>query len=192
MRAADYLIVRSKKAYNNTKGGLISNSSVEDVSSINREVEVHKVPKGVVLEEGDKVIIHHNILRFRNNMKGNIVNSNYYLGVEGEYILYFVPLTEIFMYKREGLDWTPLEPFCFVKPIGAEDSSGVILTEEDSFDHKGNVRHQGILTYINKDQVKQGLKVGDRVVFSTWGEYEFEINGEILYKMSAQHILIKI
>lgn len=192
MKSLNYLIVKAKDSYNNSIGGVSRNTSIETVSSINREVEVESAPDNVIITKGDKVIIHHNILRLRNNLKGNLVNSNYYLKVEGDFTYYVVPLTEIFMYKKPNGAWTSLEPYCFIKPILSKESKTVLLGEEDSFDHKGHLKHYGILKYSNKELDSLGLKVGDTIIFSTWGEYEFEIEGEIVYKMSTKDILVKL
>jgi co-chaperonin GroES (HSP10) len=192
MKSVNHIIVKVRDSYNNNKRGIIQNTSIETVSSINREVEVYSAPEGVVINKGNKVIIHHNILRFRNNMKGQLINSNYFLGTVNDYKLFIVPLTEVFMYKSDDSDWTALDPFCFIKPVKKENLDKVLLSEEDSFDHKGNVKHHGIIKYPNKYMEELGLKVGDKVIFSNWSEYEFEIEGELLYKMSTKDILVKI
>ena len=192
MEAVNHLIVKTLDSYNNKKEGVVVNSSIETVSNINREVEVYDAPDGLLVKKGDKVIIHHNILRLRNSMKGQLINSNYFLGVEDGYALFIVPLTEVFMYKRGDSGWKAIDPYCFIKPIKKEELNTVLLTEEESFDHKGNVKHHGIVVYPNKEMIEKGIKKGDKVIFSTWSEYEFEINGEILYKMSTKDILIKL
>lgn len=190
MKTVNYLIVKAKDIYKNEKNGFITNSSIETVLNINREVEVVSAPDFTILKEGDQVLIHHNILRYRNNMKGVVVQSDYFLGFDGDYILYFVPLTEVFMYKRGDSDWQALDPYCFVRPIKKEDGS-LILRHGDNFDHKGNLMHHGVMVYPNKQLSKQGIKKGDVVIFSLYSEYEFDFGDEVLYKMSTRDILMK-
>ena len=78
MQSPDRFIVRpiKGKRYNNTKeiGGLefITSTSEEDVSASNREAEVISVPlnyKGEI-EKGDVLLVHHNVFKFYNDMKG--------------------------------------------------------------------------------------------------------------------------
>ena len=64
MKAVKYVIVESEQDYNNEvtlSGGqkIIVNTTIESVSNINRQVEVVSVPKGLILQEGDVIIIHH-------------------------------------------------------------------------------------------------------------------------------------
>ena len=187
MKTLNYLIIEAKDAYINIKNGMIINTSIEDVSRINRIGKVISAPDHVVVKEGDYVLIHHNIMRKRLDTKGNPILSDYHL--EGD--KYFVPLREVFMYKRDDNDWLSLEPFCFVKPIPVKDDETTLfqLSKEEK-SYKGNVKNRGILTYPNQELLNQGLKAGQQVVFADDSEYEFEIEGEIFYKMSTRYVLM--
>jgi co-chaperonin GroES (HSP10) len=105
--------------------------------------------------------------------------------------MYFVPLGEIFMYRRDGSDFQAIAPYTFVKPIEKEDKmvGGFIISASESNSHKGMVKLQGIMAYPNQDLINQGVKAGDRIAFSPYSEYEFNLNGEIYYKMSTKDIL---
>ena len=101
MKSINYLIVELDKAYENevevsTGEKVIVNSTIEDVSFINRKARVVSAPEFTILQKGDEVIVHHNIFRLRNDVKGVVAPSNYDIG-DNKYI---VPLTEVFMYKR--------------------------------------------------------------------------------------------
>ena len=190
MRTINYVIVELDKAYENEveteSGSVIVNSTIESVSNINRVAKVKSAPSYTMLKEGDEVIVHHNIFRLRNDVKGNVTESNFFI----EDNTYFVPLTEIFMYKRDS-DWKPLSPFCFVEPITKEQKSGFDLSITEST-HKGKIKRKGIIRYLNEELLSQGLKEGDTVLFSKNSEYEFDIDGKIHYKMSTKDILMKL
>ena len=185
MTTPNYLIVEVEEEYNNeTKSengfGFIVNTTIESVSNINRIAKVVKAPEYVILEEGDEVVLHHNILRLRNSVGGNVIKSNFYIGDNQ----YYVPLTEVFMYRRDG-EWHPLDPYCFVKPIRGVDREGFSYKNG----YKGNLDHVGEIIVVNKSLEQQGVKKGDIVAFSRDSEYEFNIDGDLLYKMSTKDIL---
>ncbi len=189
MKAVKYVIVESEQDYNNEvtlSGGqkIIVNTTIESVSNINRQVEVVSVPKGLILQEGDVIIIHHNILRRKNDVKGREVRSDYW--IKDNY--YFVPPTEIFLYKRDGV-WYGLDPFVFIEPIKKKpeiSKTGIYLTTKEK-----EVKNTGYIKYINKELESWGLKVGDKVFFKDDSEYEFEIEGQVLYRMKTSDILGK-
>lgn len=196
MNALHYIIVETDRAYNNevNLGGvdITVNTGFEKVEYINRRAEVISAPKGTILRKGDDVIVHHNIFRMRNGIKGVEVQSNYHI----EDNTYFVPPTEVFLYKSGEMDdWEAVDPFCFIRPIEKEKNrvtdSGIIIGEEKS-DNKKYVKHMGTVVYTNRQLKEEGINQGDTIVFSRFSEYEFEINGEILYKMSTGDIMAKI
>lgn len=186
----NYVIVEIDEAYKNEVGGLIVNSTIESVAHINRIARVVDTPIFTTIKKGDEVVVHHNVFRLRNGLRGKRLQSNYHL--EGN--KYFVPLTEVFMYKRGDSDWQAIRPFVFVEPIKNEDKKvgNVIINTSEENSHKGMVKLQGIIRYPNDELISKGVKVGDRIVFSYWSEYEFNINGETLYKMSTNDILAVI
>lgn len=195
MDTFNYLIVRVEDAYSGTvetTSGIKFYETVmlNNTSQINREAEVVSVPKGVILNEGDKVIIHHNICRKRLSTSGEEIPSDYYI----EDNLYFVPLSEVFLYKR-GSKWKALAPYTFVEPIKADSvkSENLIIPEhfyENA--HEGNKHLYGILKYSNEQLEYFGAKEGDTVIFDKDSEYKFEIDGEVLYKMSTKDILATV
>lgn len=188
MNAVNYLIVELEEAYNNedivsTGDSVIVNSTIEKVEHVNRIATVKSAPSFIILQEGDQVIVHHNIFRLRNDIKGNVAESNYHI----EDNIYYVPLTEIFMFKRGDMDWQPILPFCFVEPIEKEEVEGFDLSASEST-FKGRLKQKGIITFPNDDLIAQGIKKGDTVMFSKFSEYEFMIDGKIYYKMKTNDI----
>lgn len=183
----NYIIVEVDEAYVNEVNGIVVNSTIESVAHINRIAKVVDAPEFTILEKGDEVVIHHNMLRLRNGIRGKKVKSNYHL--EGN--LYFVPLTEVFMYKRGDSEWSSLQPFVFVKPIPKEEelTQGLLIGVDNSNSHKGMQKLRGLVKYGNESLSSKGVNNGDKVIFSPWSEYEFNIDGEILYKMSTKDIV---
>jgi len=193
MKTSNYVIVELKDAYSNeeeisTGDSFIVNSTIEDVNYVNRIAEVLVAPDFTVLQKGDEIITHHNIFRLRNDVNGNIAQSNYHLDRDR----YFIPLTELFMYRRDGSDWVALEPYCFVKPIEQkkEDTFFDLSLEDDSY--KGRLHKHGIMSYPNKGLIEQGIEVGDTIIFSDYSEYEFKVEGELYYKMATKDIIGKV
>jgi hypothetical protein len=187
MATINYLIVEIDEAYNNEveilEGeSLVVNSTIENVTYISRRAKVLEAPDFIILEKGDEVIVHHNIFRLRNDTKGHKIQSDFHL----ESNKYFVPLTEIFLYKR-GQDWISLEPYVFVKPIKLRLEETLLVGIKK--DYKGMENRRGIIGFNNKDLIKQGVRVGDEVLFSKNSEYEFKIDGEVYYKMNTKDIL---
>jgi hypothetical protein len=195
MRTYGYLVVEADIEYHNelsTLSGkkLIINNSVEDVSYINRVVTVLSAPSFTPLLPGDKCIVHHNILRMSNDVVGNIVKSDFWIKDN----LFYVPLTEVFAYKRSE-EWQALSPYCFVKPHPTSVNSLLKLVPQvvnEEFTYKGNEKLTGTLVYVNQFQESIGLSTGDEVLFTPYSEHEFNIDGQVLYKMKhADLILVK-
>lgn len=192
MRSINAIIVEAKQTYNNevelTDGkSLILNSTIESVSHINRIATVVAAPKWASIQKGDQVVVHHNIMRSRNDTKGNTIESNYSIGNK----MFIVPPTEIFMYKRDG-DWVALDPYCFVQPIPKDDSEEFFALGESEGTHKGMQKKVGIMSYPNKALLEQDVNVGDKVIFKDYSEYEFEIEGKLYYKMATKDIIATV
>ena len=189
MKTINYLIVELEDVYENKvtlESGqeVIVNSTIEEVNFIKRKAKVISAPDFTILKNGDEVIVHHNIFRLRNDVRGNVAQSNYYIG-ENTYI---VPLNEVFMYKRDDSDWIALNPFSFIEPIEKVKEEGFQLSfEEDSY--KGRVDRVGIAKYLSPDLIEQGVQVGDKVVYKQYSEYEFVVDGKLYYKMRNVNIL---
>lgn len=185
MKTVNYVIVEIDELYKKTEGDIIISDSIENVNSINRVSTVISAPSFTILEKGDKIITHHNVFRKKYTATGVQINSNFW--IEGN--KYFVPLTEIFMFKRDS-DWKSINPFCFIEPISIE-QSGVGFNISD-FSHKDNLKQIGNVLYSNQDLEKLNIVTGDKIIFSKNSEYEFNIDGQLCYKMTTRDILGKI
>lgn len=157
---------------------LIINSSISSHKFVNRKAEIVAIPLAfeTELKKGDKVIVHHNIFRRYYNQKGKSVNSGKYFKDD----MYFASEDQIYM-KQVDNSWKTLKDYCFVKPITNKDGSSSSKLKECV----------GIVKYGNN--VLEALKInkGDLVGFKKNREFEFLIDGEILYCMESNDILIK-
>jgi len=183
MQSIDSFIVKpyNERRYDNIKKlkdiDFITSVSEEDHKSSNRFATVISLPlnyKGEV-RPGDTLIVHHNVFKFYNDMYGRRKSGKSYFKEN----LFFVENDQFFLYKRNN-NWKAHGKYCFVKPIPAEDS--VILK---------NTKHeplQGILKYSNLQLESLGVKEGDKIIFKPESEYEFNIDGELLYRMFTNNI----
>lgn len=171
------------KRYNNTKniGGIdfIISTSQEDHKFSNREAEVIECPINYdgPIKAGDTLLVHHNVFKYYNNMKGKQVSGRSFFKDD----LFFIDNEQFYMYKnKEG--WNAHDKNCFVEPVEVE----------ESYIYKpiSNEPLVGRLKYPNEYLKTQGLKSGDRVSFKPESEYEFNVDGEKMYRMFTKNICI--
>jgi hypothetical protein len=165
------------KRYANTKDDLIVSTSEEDHLFSNRVAEVVETPVGYVgpIKPGHKLLVHHNVFKFYNDMKGNRKSGRSHFKDD----LFFIEDVQFFMYNCGG-GWKARDKYCFVKPIPTEES--VIYK---------NIKEEplvGILTYSNEQLESLGVKEGVKVSFTPESEYEFQVEGEKLYRMYTDNI----
>jgi|TARA_R100001463_G_scaffold25142_1_gene59677 hypothetical protein len=176
-------IISTENRYNNKIDvdgkELVVNTEVteRDYMFVNRIGTVSKVPfyGKSILKKGDQVIVHHNVFRRWVGMDGIEKNSAGFLN-ENEYL---VSDDQIFAYKRDK-NWISLPNYCFVKPI-YKDDKWALKTDENL---------AGVLTYSNDELSELGVTIGDVVGFTPDSEYEFNIEGQKLYRILSNHITI--
>jgi len=176
MKSTFYFLIKPKaQRYNNTKKigdkELIVNSEIFNHQFISREAVIVGLPTQFdhVIEEGDEVIVHHNVFRRFYDIRGNEKNSRSYFK-DGKY---FVSLDQIFMYKRAG-KWKPLPGYFFIKPI--QDEFGL------------EAKQKGIIKYSCCPNI---FKEGELVGYNEAAEYEFIIGNDRLYRVPNIFIEIK-
>lgn len=94
--------------------------------------------------------------------------------------------TQVYAYEDENGDVHTLYDYLFVEPVINEipkTESGIYL----GYEEKEEVE-VGIIRYLNKSGERIGLSVGDRVRFAKDSEYDMEIKGETLYRMTNDDI----
>jgi hypothetical protein len=173
------------KRYSNTKeiGGIefIVSTSEEDHKFSNRFAEVIELPLGYEgpIENGDTLLVHHNVFKFYNDIKGRQKSGKSFFKDD----LFFIEPDQFFMYKRNNT-WISYDRFCFVKPISAVESYIKKPFSEEPL--------MGIMKYPNQYLIDKGIKSGDMVCFAPDSEYEFTVDDEKLYRMYDHQITIKL
>lgn len=179
----NFVIEPVEERYENTKmvdgKELILNTEMQNHEYVSRRGKVISTPINVKtgIKAGDEVILHHNVFRRMYNAMGNEKNSKSFFDEDR----FFVFPDQIFMYKRKG-EWLPVCGFCFIKPIR---NSG-----EDQFNLSPEEELVGIVKYADCIMKRNGIKPGSKVGFKPHSEYEFNIDGEKLYRVPTTNICL--
>jgi len=157
---------------------LIVNTKIESFKSVNNIAEVVSIPLAYKtdIKIGDTVIIHHNVFRRFYDMKGKQKNSRSYFKED----LYFCSADQIYLYKTNN-EWKSFGDRCFIKPL-------------KNIDHLKLDKERkliGILKYGNDSLKELKINPGDLVGYTPFGEFEFIIEGQRLYCMKSNDIVIK-
>ena len=178
----DFIVEPYGQRYNNeVKVGdksLIINTKLESYKSVNNIAKVISVPLAykTPIKPGDLIMIHHNVFRRWYNVKGKEKNSRAYFKDN----LYFVQLDQVYLYKRNN-KWESFGDRCFIKPI--KDTDDLTLDKEKKL--------IGILKYGNNSLNALNINPEDLVGYTPNGEWEFLVEGERLYCMKSNDIVIK-
>ena len=87
------------------------------------------------------------------------------------------------MYKNKN-GWNSHDRYCFVLPVDVEDSYIYKPISEEPL--------VGIMKYPNDFLTSKGVRAGDKITFKPGSEYEFEVDGEKIYRMFDHQITIKL
>jgi hypothetical protein len=178
----DFIIMPDGKRYNNeidlNGDKLIVNSSIENFKLINRKAVVIATPTAFVtpIQEGDEVIVHHNVFRRYYNHKGKEVDSSRTFD-DNKYLCQY---DQIYLYKRM-VKWNSVGERCFIMPI----------KNKDDWSLEPEQRDKGIVKIGNKTLESLGINEGDLVGFKSNREFEFIVNKQRLYCMESNDILVK-
>ena len=165
------------RTYGNSE--FIISASQEDYTVSNRFGEVVSIPiyyNGPV-NPGDVVVVHHNVFKYYYDMRGRQKSSWHHLMDD----LFVVEPEQVYLHSVDNVNWSALSPFCFIRPIATEDK--MISTLSGLEELWGEV--------VFKSEDLNEVSVGDVVSFTPDSEYEFRINGEILYRMFNKNICLK-
>ena len=163
--------------YNNTKKvgdkELVLNTDIYNHKHTNREAEVLSIPKigETDIKVGDTVIVHHNVFRRWNDVKGREKNSRSYVNED----LYIAHPDQVFLYKRKD-KWIAPKGYCFIQPI----------KETDEFSIETEKACRGVVLYSDSSN-----NVGDLVGFTPFSTYEFVIDNIRSYRVLSKFITIK-
>lgn len=162
---------------------LVVNTSLDLAKYVNRIAIVIELPiyyKGSI-SIGDIVVVHHNIFRTYHDMKGRQTKSPEFFRDD----LYIVNPDRIYLYKSKGI-WKSHLNYCFVKPIAKIQSSVIHSIDKEE-------KHIGVIVYPSEQQEHiLNLKSGSFVAFTKNSEYEFEVDGEKIYRMYDRDVVIEL
>ena len=173
----NFVVTPKGERYNNKKkigdSELILNTEIFNHQYVNREAIVVSTPiiGDTNIKPGDTVVVHHNVFRRWNDVRGVEKNSRSYFNED----TYFINYDQIFLYKRDE-KWIAPKGYCFVKPLKAI----------DQFNTESERPLQGIVKYSDGT-----VNIGDLIGFKPSGEYEFIVDNERLYRVLSNFITIK-
>lgn len=175
----DFIVKPIEGRYNNTvkvdNVDLIINTRIEEFKSVSKVAEVVALPLSIKtdIKVGDKVVVHHNVFRRFYDIRGNEKNSRSFIKEN----MYACSPEQIYMY---GANKAHLD-YCFVKP----------LVSHDIFSLDREKPLVGLLKHGNKGLEEMGINEEDLVSFRPTSEFEFIIDGELLYCMKLINIVAK-
>jgi len=187
MKSPFYFIVTplNGKRYDNTRDmsgvEVIVSTSEEDHKFANRYAEVLELPARYTgpIKKGDILLVHHNAFKFYNDMKGRQKSGRSFFRDD----VFLIDDEQFFLYKS-GFTWNAYDRYCFVKPIAAVESYIKKPFSEEPL--------MGEMKYPNDYLISRGISAGDKICFAPDSEYEFEVDGEKLYRMYDHQITIKL
>ena len=167
-------LVSTENRYNNKIDvdgrELIVNTEIteRDYHFVNRIGIVVAIPRLIdtPIKIGDKVIVHHNVFRRWYDQRGNEKNGKSFISEN----LYSCDPDQLYAFW-DG-EWKATDGYCFVKPIK----------------WKNEWKLQSELPC--KGEMVIGDLKGHIVGFTPESEYEFNIDGEKLYRILSNHITI--
>jgi len=172
----DFIVSPIGERYNNSKKvdgkELVLNTEIFNHQFINRLALVLEVPMlfDTPINKGDEIVVHHNIFRRWNDVKGKERNSRSYWKEDK----YFISTDQIFLYKQK--EWKATPGYSFVQPIVSDNK----LTNESEQPLVGIIKYSD--GTFSKDEL---------VGFTPNSEYEFIIEGKRLYRVLNKFITIK-
>ena len=177
MRAyKDFIVSPIGERYNNSKKigkkELVLNTDIYNHQFVNRLAKVIATPLlfSSPINVGDEVIVHHNVFRRWNDIKGKERNSRSYLKEDQ----YLITEDQIYLYKIDS--WKAMPNYSFIKPIQSNDKFNLDIENKSI----------GIIKYSDGTFDKNEL-----VGFRPGIECEDFIDGERLYRVMNKFITIK-
>ena len=155
----------------------ITSVSEEDHDSSNRLATVVALPIDYMgpVKIGDTLLVHHNVFKFYNDIKGRQKSGRSFLKDN----LFLIDHEQFFLYKRTD-KWRAHGKYCFIKPVNTKESDILKNCKEEPL--------VGIVKYINQELLDLGVKVGDEISFTPDSEYPFIVDEEKLYRMFTNNI----
>jgi|TARA_R110000787_G_scaffold121173_1_gene232016 hypothetical protein len=174
------------RRYANTKdiGGveLIISSSDEDADAANRFGEVIALPIGYTgpIEIGHTLLVHHNVFKFYNDMKGEQRSGRSYFRDD----LFFIDDMQYYMYN-DGDAWHTVDKYSFLSPIENKRDGLLYMASEE-------MPLMGKMEYPSEFMLGSGVCVGDTVLYQPELNSTFYLGEQKLYRLMDAHITVKL
>jgi len=178
----DFIIQPLGDEYNNEikvkNKSLIINTKIESYKSVNNLAIVIETPKAynTPIKKGDIIVVHHNVFRTFYDMKGVRKKSRSWFKDN----LYFCQIDQVYLYKKSK-EWKSFGDRCFIMPL--KNNNSLTLDKEQKL--------IGILKIGNSSLEALKIIPGDIVGYKPYGEWDFLIDGQRLYCMKSNDIVIK-
>jgi hypothetical protein len=187
MRSPKDFIVKPLKGkrYDNTKeiGGIeiVVSTSEEDHKFSNRYAVVQELPLRYTgpIEKGDILLVHHNVFKFYNDIKGRQKSGRSFFKDD----IFFIDNEQFFLFKKND-KWHTHDRYCFVKPVPVEESIIMKPCNKEPL--------MGVMKYPNTYLKSKGVKEGDKVSYQPFCEYEFTVDGEKLFRLYDHQITMVV
>jgi hypothetical protein len=160
---------------------IITSTDTEDFKASNRLAEVLSVPlnyKGEI-ERGDLLVVHHNVFKYYYDMNGRQKSGKSFFQDD----IYLLDDDQFYMFNKDG-KWRAKKGICFVKPVPMKHPFLILDGEFQPL--------QGEVVYGSETSDKMGLYPGTKVSFLPETEYEFRIEGKLLYRMFTDHVCMEL
>ena len=173
------------KRYDNTKKlgevDFIVSTSQEDHKFSNRFAKVNSLPLNYCgpIKINDLLLVHHNVFKIYYDMKGYEKSGKSYFKDN----LFLIDNDQFFLYKS-GDEWFAHDKYCFVEPVKSKDYYLDKVVKYEPL--------VGKIKYPNQELINYGVKVGDEVAFQPDSEYEFTVDGVLLYRIMSKFITVKL
>jgi len=173
------------KRYDNTRQygdvEFIVSTSQEDHKFSNRMATVKSVPLNYSgpIKINDTLLVHHNVFKLYYDMRGREQSGKSYFKEN----LFLVDNDQFFLYKS-GAQWCANDKYCFVEPVKSKDYYLDKIIKNEPL--------VGKVKYPNQELLNHGVNEGDEVAFQPESEYEFTVDGVLLYRIMSKFITVKL
>ena len=148
--------------------------SIESADDVNRIGIVLSTPPGYegIIEEGDEVVVHHNVFR-RTYTSGGIPKESFNYISENLFFVY--PETIFMVIKAKTNEIQAVYPNVFVQPT------------DDNYDLSKSVAN---VRYCSDKTIEElGIEKDSTVALKNYSDYKFRILGELFYKIHQSQII---
>ena len=187
MKSLNQFIVTPVKnrRYDNTKEiagtEIILNTSEENAEFSNRQATVLETPLNYCgpIKKGDTLLVHHNVFKFYNDMKGRRKSGKSFLKDN----IFLLDPEQFFAYKQNE-EWHGYDRYCFIK--------GIPPTESYIYKPLTKEPLMGEILILNDKIKSYGIKKGDTVSYKPFQEYKFYLDNETIYRVFDHSITLHL